>query len=177
MRVVRRKAGWRFLSRLDFPQLSVASPRRQGYSAGMSILAEDSPVIEKTKELCAQIASDPSFLKLQADVERFLSDDSARLQYQSVHERGEELHHKQHAGVELGATEVREFESARDALMDNAIAREFMTAQRELETLQKEIAKYVGGTIELGRVPTAEDLAASGGGCCGGNGGGGGCCG
>ena len=144
----------------------------------MSILAEDSPVIEKTKELCAQIASDPSFLKLQADVERFLSDDSARLQYQSVHERGEELHHKQHAGVELGATEIREFESARDALMDNTIAREFMTAQRELETLQKEIAKYVGGTIELGRVPTTEDLAASGGGCCGGNGGGGGgCCG
>ena len=85
MRVVRRKAGWRFLSRLDFPQLSVASPRRQGYAAGMSILAEDSPVIEKTKELCAQIASDPSFLKLQADVERFLSDDSSRLQYQSVH--------------------------------------------------------------------------------------------
>ncbi len=144
----------------------------------MSIVAEDSPVIEKTKELCAKIASDPSFLKLQADVERFLSDDSARLQYQSVHERGEELHHKQHAGVELGATEIREFESARDALMENGIAREFMSAQRELETLQKEIAKYVGGTIELGRVPTAEDLAASGGGCCGGNGGGGGgCCG
>ena len=43
----------------------------------MSILAEDSAVISKTKELCAQIASDPSFLKLQADVERFLADDSA----------------------------------------------------------------------------------------------------
>ena len=143
-----------------------------------SLLAEDSPVISKTKELCAQIASDPSFLKLQANVERFLSDDSARLQYQSVHERGEELHHKQHAGVELGATEIREFESARDALFENEVARDFLAAQRELETLQKEIAKYVGSTIELGRVPTAEDLEDKGGGCCGGNsGGGGGCCG
>jgi len=141
-----------------------------------SLLAEDSPVISKTKELCAQIASDPSFLKLQADVERFLSDDSARLQYQSVHERGEELHHKQHAGVELGASEIREFESARDALFENEVARDFLSAQRELETLQKEIAKYVGGTIELGRVPTAEDLEDKGG-CCGGNSGGGGCCG
>ena len=144
----------------------------------MSIVAEESPVIVKTKELCAQIASDPSFLKLQANVERFLSDDSARLQYQSVHERGEELHHKQHAGVELGASEIRDFESARDALFENEVARDFLSAQRELETLQKEIAKYVGSTIELGRVPTAEDLEDKGGGCCGGNsGGGGGCCG
>jgi len=141
----------------------------------MSIVAEDSAVIVKTKELCAQIASDPSFLKLQANVERFLNDDSARLQYQSVHERGEELHHKQHAGVELGATEIREFESARDALFENEIARDFLSAQRELETLQKEIGKYVGSTIELGRVPTAEDLVDKGG-CCGGSGSGGGCC-
>lgn len=141
-----------------------------------SLLAEDSPVISKTKELCAQIASDPSFLKLQANVERFLSDDSARLQYQSVHERGEELHHKQHAGVELGAAEIRDFESARDSLFANEVARDFLSAQRELENLQKEIGKYVGSTIELGRVPTAEDLEEKGG-CCGGNGGGGGCCG
>jgi cell fate (sporulation/competence/biofilm development) regulator YlbF (YheA/YmcA/DUF963 family) len=143
----------------------------------MSILAEDSAVIVKTKELCAQIASDPSFLKLQADVERFLADDSARLQYQSVHERGEELHHKQHAGVELGASEIREFESARDALFENEIARDFLSAQRELETLQKQIGKYVGGTIELGRLPTSDELAEKSGGCCGGGGGGGGCCG
>lgn len=143
----------------------------------MSIVAEDSAVIVKTKELCAQIASDPSFIKLQADVERFLGDDSARLQYQSVHERGEELHHKQHAGVELGAAEIREFESARDALFENEIARDFLSAQRELETLQKEIGKYIGSTIELGRVPTEEELADKGGGCCGGGGGGGGCCG
>jgi cell fate (sporulation/competence/biofilm development) regulator YlbF (YheA/YmcA/DUF963 family) len=142
----------------------------------MSIVAEDSAVIVKTKELCAQIASDPSFLMLMAKVERFLSDDAARLQYQSVHERGEELHHKQHAGVELGAVEIREFESARDALFENEVARDFLSAQRELETLQKEIGKYVGSTIELGRVPTAEDLADTGGGCCGGNSGGGGCC-
>ena len=144
----------------------------------MSIVAEDSALIVKTKELCAQIASDSTFLELQAKVERFLSDDSARLQYQSVHERGEELHHKQHAGVELGATEIREFESAREALFENEIARDFLAAQRELETLQKEIGKYVGSTIELGRVPTADDLADKGG-CCGGGGGGegGGCCG
>ncbi|MCU0750629.1 MAG: YlbF family regulator [Akkermansiaceae bacterium] len=157
--------------------MSVASLLPQGYSPGMSITAEESAVIVKTKELCAQIASDPTFLKLQQSVERFLNDDASRLQYQSVHERGEELHHKQHAGVELGAAEIREFEAAREALFENDIAREFLTAQQELERLQKEIGKYVGMTLELGRVPTADDIAqASGGGCCGGGGGGGGCC-
>lgn len=142
----------------------------------MSIIAEDSTVIVKTRELCAQIASDPVFLQLQENVERFLNDDAARLQYQSVHERGEELHHKQHAGVELGAAEIREFEAAREALFDNEVAREFLTAQQELERLQKEISKYISLTLESGKVPTADDIAqASGGGCCGG-GGGGGCC-
>lgn len=142
----------------------------------MTAVLEESAVIEKTKELCAQIASDPSFMKLHASVETFLADDAARLQYQSVHEKGEELHHKQHAGVELGASEIREFEAAREALLDNPVARDFLSAQRELENLQKEIGKYVGATIELGRVPSADDLVENGG-CCGGNGGGGGCCG
>ncbi len=132
----------------------------------MSIIAEDSAVIVKTRELCSQIASDPKFLSLQQSVERFLSDEGARLQYQSVHERGEELHQKQHAGIQLGAAEIREFEAAREALFDNEIAREFLTAREQLEKLQKEISKYVGMTLELGRVPNADELAETGGGCC-----------
>jgi cell fate (sporulation/competence/biofilm development) regulator YlbF (YheA/YmcA/DUF963 family) len=161
---------------VNFPEMAVASIEKQSYLPRMSIIAEDSAVIVKTRELCAQIASDPMFLKLQENVERFLNDDSSRLQYQSVHERGEELHHKQHAGVQLGAAEIREFEAAREALFENEVAREFLAAQQELERLQKEIGKYVGMTLETGRVPTADELAeASGGGCCGG-GGGGGCC-
>lgn len=143
----------------------------------MSIIAEDSAVIVKTRELCAQIASDPLFLKLQANIESFLNDDAARLQYQSVHERGEELHQKQHAGIQLSATEIREFEAAREALLENEIAQDFMAAQQALDSLQKEIRKHIGLTLELGRVPTVDDLAeaSSGGGCCGGGGGGGGC--
>jgi cell fate (sporulation/competence/biofilm development) regulator YlbF (YheA/YmcA/DUF963 family) len=146
--------------------MPVASLGSRRYSPAMSIIAEDSAVIVKTRELCAQIASDPTFLSLQESVERFLNDDGARLQYQSVHERGEELHQKQHAGIQLGAEEIREFESAREALFDNQIAREFLTAREQLEKLQKEISKYVGMTLELGRVPTAEELSTSGGGCC-----------
>jgi cell fate (sporulation/competence/biofilm development) regulator YlbF (YheA/YmcA/DUF963 family) len=140
----------------------------------MSIASYDSTLISKTRELCSQIVSDPIYLKLQEKVEQFLNDDAARLQYQSVHERGEELHQKQHAGIQLGAQEIREFESAREALFANEIATNFIEAQRELEQLQKLIGRYVGMTLELGRVPNAEDLEESSSGCCGG--GGGGCC-
>lgn len=141
----------------------------------MSIISEDSAVIAKTKELCAAIVAEPRYKELQAQVELFLDDDAAKLQYQSVHERGEELHHKQHAGVELGAAEIREFESARDALFANSVARNFLEAQRELESIQQTVGKYIGMTLELGRVPSAEDFAESEDGCCGGGGGGCGC--
>lgn len=146
----------------------------------MSALLQETTILEKTKELCEAIANDSEFIKLQADVERFLSDDSAKLQYRLVHEKGEELHHKQHAGVELGSAEIKAFEAARDALFENKTATEFMDAQRKLEDIQKQIKQYVGMTLELGRVPTDDEIAEAqhaGGGCCGGGGGGGGCCG
>jgi len=142
----------------------------------MSIFAENSAVMAKTKELCETITQDAEFLALQGQVESFLSDDAAKLQYQSVHEKGEELHQKQHAGVELSDTEIKAFEDARDALMENEVARDFMEAQQNLQTLQKTIGKYIGMALELGRVPEAEDLqGGEEGGCCGGGGGGCGC--
>jgi cell fate (sporulation/competence/biofilm development) regulator YlbF (YheA/YmcA/DUF963 family) len=161
-----------------FGKKAIAPPGISAYLFPMSTLLEKTSIISKTKELCAQIVEDAQFKKLHGDVERFLSDDAAKLQYQSVHEKGEELHHKQHAGVELGAAEIKAFEDARDALFDNKVAADFMDAQRTLESIQKDIGKYVGMTLELGRVPTDEEMAeANSGGCCGGSGGGSGCCG
>lgn len=159
---------------------SVARGRFSPYLFPVNTLLEKTTILSKTKELCAQIAEDAQIVKLQADVERFLADDAAKLQYQTVHEKGEELHHKQHAGVELGAAEIKAFEDARDALFDNKVAADFMDAQRTLESIQKDIQKYVSLTLELGHVPTdreIEEANSGGGGCCGGGGGGGGCCG
>ncbi len=135
----------------------------------MNLLTKDSAVMEKTKDLCEAIAQDIEFVALQGHVERFLEDDAAKLQYQSVHERGEELHQKQQAGVELSEREIKEFEEARTQLLDNEVARDFMDAQQNLQTLQQTITKYVGMTMELGRVPEPEDMQENnGGGCCGG---------
>ena len=143
----------------------------------MSAIAESSSIVDKTRDLCKSIVEDDNFKKLQGEVEAFLNDDAAKLQYQSVHQRGQELHQKQASGVELSKTEISEFESAREALLDNDLVNSFLSAKQELEGLQRMVGQYVGMTLEMGKVPTQEEVDhETGGGCCGG-GGGEGCCG
>jgi len=139
----------------------------------MRMTADDSSVMEKTKDLCAAIVEHPDFRLLQEKVEVFLGDESARLQFQSVQERGQDLHQKQHAGMELSEAEIRDWEAAREELTNNRVVRSFLQARQELEGVQKMIGSYVGMTMELGRVAEPEDFAAEEGGCCCG---GGGCC-
>ncbi|MGC6566449.1 MAG: YlbF family regulator [Akkermansiaceae bacterium] len=141
----------------------------------MNLLEDDSAVMTKARELCAEIAGDSEYQELLAQVEKFLGDDEARLSYQSVHEAGQQLNQKQQAGLELAESEISAFEEARANLLANPVASEFMKAQQSLESIQMSVSRLVGMTLELGRVPTGEDIAqASGGGCCGGEGGGGG---
>ncbi|MGJ8656184.1 MAG: YlbF family regulator [Akkermansiaceae bacterium] len=139
------------------------------------MILEESAVTAKTKELCATIVEQESFVKLQSQVEAFLNNDEARLQYQSVHESGDALNQKQRSGVELSDSEITEFEQAREQLLQNSVVTDFMSAQKELQEIQNTVGKMVSLTLELGRVPTADDIetASSGGGCCGGGGGGG----
>lgn len=131
----------------------------------MTMLADDSQVMSKTKELCEAIAGDPEYKALLEKVERFLEDDASKLQFQSVQERSHELGQKQQSGLELSAGEVEDFESAREALMENSVARDFMDAQQSLQSVQMAIGKYVGMTLELGRVPAEEEMVDEGG-CC-----------
>ena len=143
----------------------------------MSAIAESSAIVDKTRDLCKSIVEDDHFKSLQGKVEDFLNDDAAKLQYQSVHQRGEELHQKQASGVELSKAEIGEFESAREALLENEVVTTFLSAKQELEGLQRMVGQYVGMTLEMGKVPSQEEVDhETGGGCCGG-GGGGGCCG
>ena len=47
----------------------------------MTMLADDSQVMSKTKELCEAIAGDPEYRALLEKVERFLEDDASKLQF------------------------------------------------------------------------------------------------
>lgn len=127
----------------------------------MSTLIEETTLEAKTKDLCAAIVADDSFIKLQGQVEKFLSSDEARLQYQSVQEMGERLNEKQQSGVQLSDSEISQFEEAREQVLNNATVTDFMNAQKELQDIQKTVSKLVGMTLELGRVPTDEDIEAA----------------
>ena len=152
---------------------SIAKWAMRVYRCGMSLIADDSVLMTTTKSLCSTLVEQPAFKALHGNVEAFLNNDEARLQYQSVHESGEALNNKQRSGVELSEGEISEFEQAREQLLQNTIVTDFMDAQKELQTVQQAVSKYVGLTLELGRVPTEEDFmaASGGGGCCGGSGG------
>ena len=165
-----------FFSRLEKENSAVAAYANGTYVRPMNLLQDDSVVMTKLRELCEVIAGDSEYKEVLSKVEAFLGNDEARLNYQSVQELGNELNQKQQAGLQLSEQEIEKFEATRTDLLNNPVASSFIEAQQSLETVQTAVSRMVGMTLELGRVPTAEDIqqaSSGGGGCCGGSGGGG----
>jgi cell fate (sporulation/competence/biofilm development) regulator YlbF (YheA/YmcA/DUF963 family) len=115
-------------------------------------------VRQKTLELCETIVRQPQFQSIRRRVETFMSDSTAQKQYQSLSEKGRSLHERQHQGLPLDGNEVAAFESERDAFLNNSVGKGFIDAQEEMHELQQEVQQFVSKTLELGRVPSPEDL-------------------
>lgn len=141
----------------------------------IDLKTKETPIMEKTRELCQTIVDQPRFAGLLKAMDVFMGDSVARGLYEEVCELQDRLVSKQNGGETLTDGEIDEFESKRDALMESSVAREFMESRQEIQTLQQTIGQYVSKTFDLGRVPMEEELASSGGCCGGGCGGGGGC--
>ncbi|HEY3864029.1 MAG TPA: YlbF family regulator [Verrucomicrobiae bacterium] len=118
----------------------------------------DDPVRQKTLELCETIIQQAQFQNIRRRVESFMADNGARQQYESLSEKGRSLHERQHQGLPLDGREVAAFDTERDALLSNPVAKGFIDAQEELQELQQGVQQYVSKTFELGRVPSEEDL-------------------
>jgi cell fate (sporulation/competence/biofilm development) regulator YlbF (YheA/YmcA/DUF963 family) len=133
----------------------------------MTTQTDENTITKKTKELCKAIIDHSEMISIRKRIDTFLSDDGARGQYETVAGKGQALHEKQHRGQPLESTEISDFEKHRDALLQNPVARGFLDARAELHEIQHSIQKYISKTLELGRVPTAEDLEdhACGDGC------------
>jgi cell fate (sporulation/competence/biofilm development) regulator YlbF (YheA/YmcA/DUF963 family) len=129
----------------------------------MQTTIEETAVIQKTKELCQAILDEPGMRSIRQRIDSFMGDEKARSQYDGLMEKGQALQHKQQNSITLSDGEISEFEKDRDSLMNNPVARGFLDAQEELHQVQESIQKYVHKTLELGRMPTEEDLG--GGGC------------
>ena len=133
----------------------------------MTTQTSENTITKKTKELCQAIVDHPEMVSIRKRIDTFMADASARGQYETVADKGQALHEKQHRGQALQSEEISDFEKHRDALLKNPVARGFLDAREELHDIQHSIQNYVSKTLELGRVPAAEDLGdhACGDGC------------
>ena len=116
----------------------------------------------KTNELCEIILAEIQSGGIRQRIDTFLSDATARGAYESLMSKGQALQEKQHGGQALEPAEIAAFEKDRDALLQNPVASGFLDAQEEMHALKESVQKRVSKTIELGRLPTAEDLNAGG---------------
>lgn len=128
----------------------------------MQTITEETAVTLKTRELCQVILDEPSLRTARASIDAFMADDRTKLQYENLMTKGQALQQKQHSGQKLGAEEITAFEKERDALLANPVAVGFMKAQEELHAIHESVNKHVSKTLELGRVPTEEDMEEGG---------------
>ena len=118
--------------------------------------------MQKTRELCQTILEQPNMQTIRQRIDTFMADDKTRAQYDGLMEKGQALQQKQQQSLPLSGEEIADFEKHRDALLQNPVARNFLDAQEELHDVQHSVQQYLTKTLELGRLPTEEDLNAGG---------------
>jgi cell fate (sporulation/competence/biofilm development) regulator YlbF (YheA/YmcA/DUF963 family) len=123
-----------------------------------TIETETSAIKTKTRELCEVILAEPNVRSIRQRIDKFMADNAARSQYETVMTKGQALHEKQHKSLPLSGEEISDFEKSREQLLANPVARGFLDAQEELHEIQESIQQHVSKTLELGRIPGAEDF-------------------
>jgi len=129
----------------------------------MQTTIEETPVMQKTRELCQTILDQPNMQSIRQRIDAFMGDEKTRNAYDDLVQKGQALQQKQQMAIALTGDEISEFEAHRDSLMKNPVARNFLDAQEELHQVQQSVHQYVNKTLELGRLPTEDEL--SGGSC------------
>jgi cell fate (sporulation/competence/biofilm development) regulator YlbF (YheA/YmcA/DUF963 family) len=114
--------------------------------------------MQKTKELCQTILDQPNMQSIRERITAFMNDDKTREQYDNLVNKGQTLQQKQQMAQALSQEEIADFEQHRDAVLNNPTARGFLDAQEEMHEVQQSIHHYVTKTLELGRMPSDEEL-------------------
>src|SRR5437763_12242743 len=102
----------------------------------METKTENPLIQQKTIELCQAIIEQPDFQTIRRQVDAFLADESIKLQYQELSDRGAMLQHKQQTGMPLDMAEIADFEKRRETLLSSHTAQGFLAAQQALPHVQ-----------------------------------------
>lgn len=125
----------------------------------------ESLVLEKTRELCNMILESGDYRDSRSKIEAFFSDEKAQSEYRTFSALGERLQYKQQTG-RLTQDDIDGYDDAHASLRENPVTAGFFDAEDALNSLVTKVSKFVGKTVELGRIPELDELTS--GGCCGG---------
>ena len=128
----------------------------------MASTIEETLINQKTRELCQTLLDEPGMKALRQRIDNFMADETTRAQYDGLMAKGQALQQKQQMATPLTGEEISDFEQHRDSLLKNPVARDFIDAQQELHQVQESIHKHVSKTIELGRLPSEDELCSGG---------------
>lgn len=134
----------------------------------MSVNLTNDTILSKTEELCQAILDHPSFQELIHMIDTFFATPEAMAQYEQLVNKQRELQAKEQSGEPISRQEIEQFKEEEYLLFQNEIIRQFMYAQKQFEEIHNDISQRVIKTIELGRLPVAEDFNTGSCGC-GGN--------
>ena len=122
----------------------------------------DTPVIQKTKELCQTILDQPGYQSIKKTIQEFLNDPAMSAHYQRLCDTQDALHHKHEHGELITDDEVAAFERDETEFLANPLAQQFIEAQRQMHKIEQTITGYVRKTFELGRMPDEDDFSEGG---------------
>lgn len=124
----------------------------------MESTAKESPIIQKTLELCQTVIAQPDFQTLKAKIDAFMMDEGLKFRFQQVNDLGGLLQQRHQSGLAIKEEEIATYETLREEVFGNPVAKDFIEAQQELGKLHDAIGRFVNKTFELGRQPEYEDV-------------------
>ena len=107
----------------------------------MLIEEKETPLIEKTKELCATILNQPGYHQMKQSILDFMHHDEARILYENLCDVQEQLHSKHTSGIPITPEEDAEFQSMEQRFLAMPVASAFIDAQRQMQKIEKTVGK------------------------------------
>lgn len=123
-------------------------------------MTASSTIQSKIIELCEALVADGEVQNARQQAEAFLADEKAVTLYREMANLGRSLHQKQHRDEEPTDEEITRFNALQDRCESNPVIGGFLGAQDILSKVAQEVNTFVAKSLESGKVPTAEELAA-----------------
>jgi len=129
-------------------------------------LVETQTIEDKALELCQFVLDQPEFRDSWNRIEAFLADSTAQGLYRDWQEASRQISLREREGLPLTDQDLIAVESRKEAVLGNSVALGFAESEDALNEIFGTVTRLLQKTLQLGRVPTADDLSE--GSCCGG---------